>query len=227
MDDPRADLIDHLVSTLGRKPLVNEKEAGRLINKINIFKKSFSGKRQDGISTNKNTAILSSRLRTLKQYQDSLNKEINAWDELLQQRKNTYNFAKLEKQMVSKGEKKITNSHKAQLPRQEEAWLRGLSDGSAEMNRLKKQEVMMKLCKESLCKRMATKRKSLDDKNVELEQIAKMISKTASQRVGDIDLNISRLAYSSSLNIEETNSCKNPSEFAKEVQNWVQEMQSI
>ena len=227
LDDPRADLIDHLVSTLGRTPLTNETDIEGIINKINLFKKSFTGKRQEGIIPHKSTSIVSSRLRTLKQYQDSLNKEINDWDELLQQRKNKYNFSRLEKQMVSKGEKKITNSHRAQLPRLEEAWLRDLSDGTAEMSRLKKQEVMMKLCKESLCERMARKRKSLDDKNVELEQIAKRISETACQRLGDIDLNISNVAYSSSLNIEEPNKCKSTSEFAKDVQAWVQEMQSI
>merc|ERR1739844_96230 len=73
----------------------------------------------------------------------------------------------------------------------EEAWLRGLSDGRAEMNRLSKQEVIQKLCKESIHKRMAQKRKSLEDKNIELEQTAKKIANYAAEkfqdRLDDID----------------------------------------
>ena len=226
VDDPRANLIDKLVGGSGVKPLMSETEISSIISKINQYKNSSAAKK-DGTVTQKNTAILSSRLRTLKQYQDSLNKEINSWDELLQQRKNKYNFARLEKQMVSKGEKKITNSHRAQLPRPEEAWLRGLSDGRGEMDRLKEQEVMMKLCEESLHQKMARKKKGLDDKNIELEQVANKISKCAYKKFGDTDLNPNERACHSGLNMKETNTCQSTSDFAKDVQAWFQEMQSI
>ena len=193
LDDPKGDLVDHLVSTLALKPLLNEAGLENITKKVTTFKKSASSKKSINSAPQQNTRIISSRLRTLKEYQDRLNKEANEWDELLQQRKNKYNFARLEKQMVSKGEKQITNSHRAQLPRLEEAWLRGLSDGRAEMNRVKKQEVMAELCKQNLSERLARKRKALEEKSVHLEQIAKLVSETASRRSleedNDIDEN--------------------------------------
>ena len=57
--------------------------------------------------------------------------------------------------MIAKGETKITNSYRAELPRLEEAWLRGLSDGRAELSRLKKQEVMMELCEQRILEKIA------------------------------------------------------------------------
>jgi len=182
-------------------------------------------------TTSQNTKILSSRLRILKQYQDSLSTEMNAWDELLQERKNKYNLARLEKQMISKGEKKITSSHRAQLPRLEEAWLRGLSDGRAEMSRLKNQETMVKLCRDNLSERLARKQTMLDNKDIELERTAKMVCQRASERLAGAtasDINISnnevpRLPSNSGkadTTIEE-------SEFAKEVQRWMHEVQTV
>ena len=228
IDDVRADLIDHHVKHSGRKPLLEEKHIDKLTKRITAFKKTSAAKKSTMIP-HKDSVILSSRLRTLKQYEDSLNGEINAWDELLQQRKTNANFSRLECQMVLKGEKKITNSHRSKLPRLEEAWLRGLSDGRAELNRLKKQELMMKLCEKSLHKKMFRKRKSLEDKNIELEQTAKTIYKTASQQLLDSDSGIGDMASSSSLGACDASTSKisTDSEFAKEVHNWVQEMQSV
>ena len=182
-EDLKADTVDHLVKELGRKNPVNASFIDNCKHKLISYKKDSD--KIGHAKENKMPTTQSSRLRTLRQYQDGMNTEINNWDELLQQRKNKYSFAKLECSMVEKGEKKITNSHKARLPRLEEAWLRGLSDGRAEMNRLNKQEVMQKLCKESIHKRMAQKRKSLEDKNIELEQTAKKIANYAAEKFKD------------------------------------------
>ena len=183
-EDLKADTVDHLVKELGRKNPINASFIDNSKHKLMSYKKN-SDHKIGNVKENKISTTQSSRLRTLRQYQDGMNTEINNWDELLQQRKNKYSFAKLECSMVEKGEKKITNSHKARLPRLEEAWLRGLSDGRAEMNRLNKQEVMQKLCKESIHKRMAQKRKSLEDKNIELEQTAKKIANYAAEKFKD------------------------------------------
>ena len=230
IDDVRADLIDHLVSRSGRNALLNENDVKKISTNINHLKNIVATKKKDGLMEHKSAHISSARLRTLKQYQDSLNKEINDWDELLQQRKNKYNSTKVEYQMIAKGETKITNSHRTELPRLEEAWLRGLSDGRAELSRLKRQEVMMELSEQRIFEKIARKRKALYDKDVVLDQLAKSISKTASLPLLDnLETTCVGIANDSSLKPVEPKQYNSSSQagFAQELDKWVQEMQSL
>jgi len=190
-EDLKADTMDQLVKQSGRKYPINASLIDDCKQKLIIWKKE-SVKKGINVKEKKIPTAQSSRQRTLKQYQDSLQMELNDWDKLHDQRKNNYNSAKLDYNMVWKGEKKITNSHSVQLPRSEEAWLRELSDGSAEMDRLKKQEATLKFCKDDVYKRIAQKGKSLNDKHIELEQTAKKISNYASERykINDDDTQI-------------------------------------
>ena len=228
-DDTRGDMIDNLVTRLGRQPLLMEKNIKRLASQTNDFKKDKKETNlQSRLKENQTEQIFSTRLRILKQYQDSLEKEINEWDELLQQRKNKYNFARLEYQEVSKGEQKITNKHKAQLPRLEDAWLRGLSDGRAELNRLEKQEVMMTLCAKQMLQKMAKKRKLLQDKSAELDQIAKRVCDTAANNLNAFEAYMSDKSVTISNNKDEHIKISDATEsnFAKEVKEWFLEMQN-
>jgi len=180
-EDLKADVVDHLVEEIGRKYPINAPLIDNCKQKLSICKKE-SVKKGVNAEENKIPTAQSSRQRTLKQYQDSLTMELNDWDKLLEQRKNNWNSARLDCNMVLKGEKKITDSHSNQLPRLEEAWLRELSDGSAEMDRLKKQETRQKLCKDNVHKRIAQKGKSLNDKHIELTHIAKKFSNYAAEK---------------------------------------------
>ena len=229
IDDVRADLIDHLVSASGRNALLNEKNIKIITANINEFKNTIAMRKKNGLIEHNCAPISSARLRTLKQYQDCLNKEINDWDALLQQRKNKYNSTRVEYQMIAKGETKITNSYRAELPRLEEAWLRGLSDGRAELSRLKKQEVMMELVEQRIFEKIARKRKALYDKDLVLDQFAKSISKTAALPLDTLETTCVGNANDSSLKPVKPNQCNasSQSEFAQELDKWVQEMQSL
>ena len=228
-DDIKGDMIDSLVTRLGRQPLVKEKDIRHLASQTNDFSSSEKETNlQSRVKGRQNEPIMSTRLRMLKEYQGSLDKEINEWDELLQQRKNKYNYARLEYQKVCKGELRITNEHKTQLPRLEDAWLRGLSDGRAELNRLEKQEVMLKLSEKQMHAKMANKRKLLQDKSAELDIVAKKVSDTAANNLNAFDSYMNEKSIIKTDIKEGQSNQHNNSEsnFAKEVKEWFQEMQS-
>ena len=228
IDDTQGDLIDHLVNNLSRQPLLAEEGSKTLATQIHDFCNSETTvKTQNLVTESKNTPIVSARLRTLEQYQSSLDKEINEWDELLQQRKNKYNFARLEYQEVCRGEQRITDKHRSQLPRLEDAWLRGLSDGRAELNRLEQQEVMMELCEKQMREKMARKRKLLQDTTAELDQIAKNVCDTAANNLNEFESYINEKPFklTNKADVQSSDRDNSKSDFAKEVNDWFEEMQ--
>merc|ERR1711994_110323 len=228
-EDITGDTIDHLVDRLSRQSLLSDENIKILsAQTIKFCTDESASNNHSHEKVKRNTPIVSTRLRMLNQYQDSLDKEINDWDELLQQRKNKYNFARLEYQEVSNGTQKITNKHRTQLPRLEDAWLRGVSDGRAEFDRLEKQKVMIKLCEKQIQAKMSKKRKLLQDNSAELDVIAKSVYDTAAKNMNAFESHMSDKSFKLTDKLEEQSHRRNTSEanFAKEVKDWFQEMQN-
>jgi len=222
-DDRRADLIDTLASALGQRELLQETHLELLAQ--------VTGKLALASSTSdlKTPEVMSSRLRQLKNYVQSLREERDNWSALRQSRKNRFHLVRSERQAVMRGETCVTGAQRSDLTSYEDAWLRGISDGTGELERMKKQATDLANARNKLCDKMVRKRKVLDDLNCELDGMIRQIDATAKRvivgkdstahDVGDQDNLAAIVQTRKSESIPDT-------EFGAEVKAWIADMQA-
>ena len=167
-DNPQADLADHVAKTLGRLMVKNETLQKAKQSVEDMVKCSDDAKPPK---------IIPPRLKKLNAQLDLANSEIDQWRDLHHGRKNKCNTAKLEKRQVLNGEKMVTNADREKLPKPEDAWLRGLSDGHVEWKRVIEQEFELSMAKRELQLKLAAKRKALSDMETEIDVMALKIKK--------------------------------------------------
>ena len=80
-----------------------------------------------------------------------------------------------EKRQVLNGEKIVNNKSREKLPKSEEAWLRGLTDGHDEWKKVQEQEKALFMAKKGLHLELAKKRKILADLEAEIDVVANKI----------------------------------------------------
>ena len=83
--------------------------------------------------------IMSSRLRQLKNYIRDLKEERDNWSALRQSRKNRFHLVRNERQAVLRAESCVTSAERDNMTAYEDAWLRGLTDGTGEVERMRNQ----------------------------------------------------------------------------------------
>ena len=167
-DNPQADLADHVAKTLGRLMIKNE------------TLQSVKQKVQEMVQCSddaKPPKIIPPRLKKLHAQLDLANSEIDQWRDLHHARKNKFNTTKLEKRQVLNGEKMVTNADRENLPKAEDAWLRGLSDGHVEWKKVSDQEIELEMAKRDLQLKLAMKRKALSEMETEIDVMAAKIKK--------------------------------------------------
>ena len=108
-DNPQADLVDHIRNTLANKPII--KHETLIYSKENINQMTSEAKKVID-KTKGPQKIIPPRLKKLNEALDKATKESDEWKELHHQRKNMYNFAKLEKRQVVNGEKIVSNKNR-------------------------------------------------------------------------------------------------------------------
>ena len=81
----------------------------------------------------------------------------------------------LEKRQVLQGEKIVSNKNRGNLPKSEEAWLRGLTDGHDEWKKVQEQEKALFMAKKGLHLQLAQKRKVLADLEAEINVVGNKI----------------------------------------------------
>ena len=69
----------------------------------------------------------------------------------------------------------MSNKNRSNLPKSEEAWLRGLTDGHDEWKKVQEQEKALFMAKKGLHLQLAQKRKILGDLEAEINVVAKKI----------------------------------------------------
>ena len=121
--------------------------------------------------------IIPPRLKKLNDLLELATNESDQWKDLHHARKTMYNLAKLEKRQIATGEKMVTNADREKLPKPEDAWLRGLSDGHHEWEKVIEQENELKMARRELAVKMAKKRKLLTEMEAEIEVMASKIKK--------------------------------------------------
>ena len=167
-DNPQADLADHVAKTFGRLMVKNETLQNAKTSVQDMVKCSDDAKPPK---------IIPPRLKKLNAQLDLANSEIDQWRDLHHGRKNKCNTAKLEKRQVLNGEKMVTNADREKLPKPEDAWLRGLSDGHVEWKKVIEQEYELAMAKRELQLKLATKRKALSEMETEIDVMASKIKK--------------------------------------------------
>ena len=80
-----------------------------------------------------------------------------------------------EKRKVTTNEIIVDNKAKANLPKSEEAWLRGLTDGHDEWKKVQEQEKALFMAKKGYQLELAKRRKLLVEQNAEIDVIANKI----------------------------------------------------
>ena len=73
------------------------------------------------------------------------------------------------------GEKIVSNKNRGNLPKSEEAWLRGLTDGHDEWKKVQEQEKALFMAKKGLHLQLAQKRKVLADLEAEINVVGNKI----------------------------------------------------
>ena len=126
---------------------------------------------------------------------------------------------KAERQKVVKGEVCVTNEERNNLTDYDDAWLRGMSDGSQERDRLKKLETDLAIAKNSLCDKVHQKRKRFDDLNSELDGMIRDIGALSKRRIVGEDSDDVSAAVLRSDSIPDTT-------FGAEVKAWISDMQT-
>merc|ERR1719356_1626869 len=148
---------------------------------------SFIGKMGGAKSTTaaglKAPTLMSSRLSQLKNYVSALNEERDSWSALKQSRKNKFNLVRAERQAIIRGEKCVTSAERENLSPYEDAWLKNFSDGSGELERMKKQAIDVENARNALCNKVKRKRKILDDMNNELDDMIHRIEEASKRTI--------------------------------------------
>ena len=100
-------------------------------------------------------------------------------------------MAKVEKRQIVSGEKSVNNSDRVNLPVSEEAWLRGLSDGHDEWEKLKQQEKTFQIAQKDFARKLNSKRKILQEMESEIDTMAKKIDLHSEKINTNNDLSLS------------------------------------
>jgi hypothetical protein len=169
-DNPQADLVDHVRNTVARKPLMTS-------NTLIQMKEFVSQMASEAVKSSgqQSAKIIPPRLKKLNKALEITLAESNQWRDLHHARKNKFNVARMERKQVLNGERVVNNKDRDSLPKSEDAWLRGLSDGQAEWNQIKIQEKRLVMAKNELLSQMARKRKALHESENDLETKAKKL----------------------------------------------------
>jgi len=167
-DNPQADLVDHIRNEMARKPISVKHE-----NLMSV--KDMIGQMAKECEQKKPQKIMPPRLKKLTEALNLATNESDQWKELHHSRKNQYNMAKVEKRQVLQGEKIVSNKNRGNLPKSEEAWLRGLTDGHDEWKKVQEQEKALFMAKKGLHLQLAQKRKVLADLEAEINVVGNKI----------------------------------------------------
>ena len=173
-DNPQADLSDHIQKTM-RINMTND----TLVQVTDLIEKMTSEVASSGQKPQK---IIPPRLKKLHEALDEANNEIQEWKNMHEERKLMLKDAKTELKKVSSGVKIINDESRKSLPDSEEAYLRGLSDGRAELENVKLLEKTLALAQKARLAEMAKKRKQLCELATETDLMMKKL-KTYSEHV--------------------------------------------
>merc|ERR1719295_2220506 len=176
-DEKRAELVDTLASALGQRPLMQETH----LSEVGSFIGKMAGAKSATAAGIKAPTLMSSRLSQLKNYVSALNEERDSWSALKQSRKNKFNLVRAERQAIIRGEKCVTSAERENLSPYEDAWLKNFSDGSGELERMKKQAIDVENARNALCDKR--KRKILDDMNNELDDMIHRIEEASKRTI--------------------------------------------
>lgn len=221
-EERQAELVDSLASSVGQKELLDTNQVKDISLAVDSMKASKAINDSNG--SNKPPQLMSSRLRQLKQYVSTLKEEKDAWDDLFKSRKTKFNLVRSERQAVVKGTKCISNEDRERLSEHEDAWLRGISDGSGELERLQRQSEDLDIARRKLSDKVARSQKILDDKRAKIESMVKRIEEISRAKVlgqGDSDHTSSLMSELK----ESLTSSKADTEFGAEVKAWIADMQ--
>jgi len=178
-DEKRAELVDTLASALGQRPLMQETH----LSEVGSFIGKMAGAKSATAAGIKAPTLMSSRLSQLKNYVSALNEERDSWSALKQSRKNKFNLVRAERQAIIRGEKCVTSAERENLSPYEDAWLKNFSDGSGELDRMKKQAIDVENARNALCDKVKRKRKILDDMNNELDDMIHRIEEASKRTI--------------------------------------------
>jgi len=174
-DDLQAELTDNLASSLPKKELLRQTDVAAMSGFVKRLKAAKAKGQQQGSSKATSSAMVSSRLRRLQEYVSTLKREKEGWDDLFKSRKEKYYSVRSERTAVVKGENCVSAEDRWRLSEQDDAWLRSISDGSEELEVLKRQADDLDIAQRKLNDDVARSRKMLEDKNAELDSMIKRI----------------------------------------------------
>ena len=172
-DNPQADLVVHVRNSLAGKPLIKAETLTHVKSCVDDMARECEKKTPQ--------RIIPPRLKKLNEALERATKEAEDWRQIHHSRKNSYNMARLEKRQVQSGEKIVSNKDREKLPTSEDAWLRGLSDGHDEWNKVQDQEKALAIAQKGLILQVAQKRKALSDLQAEIDVVALKIQKYSEQ----------------------------------------------
>ena len=167
IDNPQADLSDHIHKTM--KINMSTDTLNRMTSCIQQMCSEVASSGQ------KPEKIVPPRLKKLHEALDVANNEIKDWKNLHEDRKTMLKEAKLEMKAVSSGDKIVNDNSRKGLPESEEAYLRGLSDGQAELEQIKVLEKSLVLAQKAHSMELSKKRQLLIDSAAETDLMMKKL----------------------------------------------------
>jgi len=217
IDDKRADLVDSMASALGQRDLLFDThltELSKVADRLRAAKSATGA----GITA---PEIMSSRLRQLKNYVHDLKEERDNWSSLRQSRKNRFHLVRSERQAVLRAESCVTSAERDNMSPYEDAWLRGLTDGTGELERMKSQATDLANAQNRVCDKIKQKRKILDELNCELDDMIKRIERSSKRFIvgGEVPAP-APITHNKKIEVIPD------TEFGAEVKAWIADMQA-